>query len=131
MKNEKIFKILKSLAVSNVGISSSKHAACIMHRGDIVSFGINQLKSHPFQAKFAKHPEAIYLHAEIHAIYNALKTLDVNDLSKCSLYVLRVTKNNSVDTSCPCEGCMMAINTFNIKNVFYTAKSNCTQFHKM
>lgn len=131
MKNEKIFKILKSLAISNDGISSSKHAACIVHKGDIVSFGINQRKTHPFQAKFAKNSEAIYLHAEIHAIYNALKTLDVTDISKCSLYVMRVTKRNFVDSSCPCEGCMMAINTFNIKNVFYTAESNAIDFIKL
>ena len=79
------------------------------------------MKSDPFQARYAKNSECIYLHAEIHAIKNALKHVSVNELSKASLYVLRVRKEDGMwAMSKPCSGCMRAIAEFGIRNVFYT-----------
>jgi len=46
------------------------------------------LKSHPFQKRWAPHPEAIYTHAEIDAIRNALKRDE--DLTRCTLYIARL-----------------------------------------
>ena len=128
-KLDKIFKHLKTLALSNDGFKNYKLAACIEYRNDIIAYGFNQTKTHPFQAKFAKHQEAIYLHAEVHAIYNALKKLPVEELSKCTLYVMRVNKEGEALISCPCKGCQMAINTFNIKHVYFT-ENNSVEFKK-
>lgn len=122
-KDKKIFETLKALALSSEGVKSSKHSAAIVNRGRIISFGINHLKSHPFQKQYSRTSDCIYFHAETHAIYNALKNISIDELSKCDLYVLRVMHDGSLSESCPCSGCKKAIKAFNIKNVFYTDRT--------
>lgn len=125
---EKIAEAIPAAAHNRRGrVLRTRIAACIVYKNEIVSVGINQLKSHPFQAKFSRHEESIFLHAETDAIKNALKHIDVNQLSKSTLYVCRVKydeqKNKKVQMRgmCkPCEGCQRAIATFNINKVVYT-----------
>lgn len=125
---EKIAEAIPAAAHNRRGrVLRTRIAACIVYKNEIVSVGINQLKSHPFQAKFSRHADAIFLHAETDAIKNALKHISVSDLSKSSLYICRVkydeqtTKKIQMRGMCkPCEGCQRAIATFNIKKVVYT-----------
>ena len=125
-KHEKVFNVLSYLARDVKDFGSSRQAAAIVYKNDIIGFGINQRKSHPFQAKYGKNRFSIYLHAEISAIRNSLKLFDIDDLKKSSLYVCRVKYSSEwkkeliYANSCPCEGCMRAICDFGIKNVYYT-----------
>lgn len=119
-REKRIFDVLKTLAQSHEGASNTQLAACIVYKNSIVSFGLNSMKTHPFQQKYAKNDLAIFLHAETNAIYNALKKLDLREIQKSKLYVIRVKKDNSIGSSCPCEGCKRAIATFGIKSINYT-----------
>jgi tRNA(Arg) A34 adenosine deaminase TadA len=104
----------------------SRHYACIVYRGVAVAFGQNVKKSHPFQLKFGKNRESIFIHSEVGAIYNALRRISLNDLKRSTLYVTRLKQVSSVDTtlipgdSRPCEGCARCIATFNIRRVICT-----------
>ena len=106
--------------------SNIRFAAAVVYRNKIVSIGYNRNKSHPFQAKYAKNPEAIYLHAEVHAIKNALRELSVEELKNTELYISRVKKPQAGDNhfvwglSKPCSGCERAIAEFGIKRTIYT-----------
>lgn len=118
--------LISTLAVGSVGVTGTRMAACIVHKNRVAAFGVNKLKSHPFQLKFGKNADSIYLHAEIDAIKNSLRFLDVDDLKKSTLYVCRIKKEKKKDCwglSKPCPGCTRAIATFNIKNVFYSTDS--------
>jgi tRNA(Arg) A34 adenosine deaminase TadA len=96
-------------------------SAVIVIKNKIVGLGFNQMKTHPFQAKFSKNKDSVYIHAEIHAIKNALRSIDVDDLRYADLYVTRVMNGNSKrGMSKPCEGCVGAIVEFGIKRVYYT-----------
>lgn len=125
---EKIAEAIPAAAHNRRGrVLRTRIAACIVYKNEIVSVGINQLKSHPFQAKFSRHEDSIFLHAETDAIKNALKHIDVDQLSKSTLYVCRVkydehkSKKVQMRGMCkPCEGCQRAIATFNINKVVYT-----------
>lgn len=105
---------------------NNRMSACIVYKNDIVAFGINERKSHPFQAKYRKNDEAVFLHAETSAIKNALKYITVEELEKSTLYVCRIkyqdfNKRKLVfGLSKPCCGCMNCIEAFNIRNVIYT-----------
>ena len=83
-------------------------------------------KSHPFQAKYAKNEMAIFLHAEVHAIKNALREVKVDELSKCDIYITRVKRKQAGDSqfiwglSKPCPGCARAIAEFGIRRTIYT-----------
>ena len=123
--NEGILHTLATIAEANDG-SNIRFAAAVVYRNKIVSIGYNRMKSDPFQAKYAKNSEAIYLHAEVHAIKNALREIPVEDLPKCELYISRVKKPKAGDKhfvwglSKPCAGCERAIVEFGIKRTIYT-----------
>lgn len=83
------------------------------------------MKSHPFQLQYSKNKDAIYLHAEIAAIKNAFRILDLKDFKYTSLYICRVKKfargsDWMFGMAKPCAGCQKAIAEFDIRNVFYT-----------
>ena len=85
------------------------------------------MKSHPFQAHWAKNDDAIFWHAETHAIWNALRICDEDDLRKMTLYVSRARRPENGNSkqwiwgnSRPCEGCMSCLTKYNIKQVVYT-----------
>lgn len=105
---------------------NTRISAAIVYKNDIVAFGVNTRKSHPFQAKFGKNEDAVYLHAETDAIKNALKYITVEELEKSTLYICRVKftdthrKKMIFGLSKPCCGCARCISTFGIKNVIYS-----------
>ncbi len=125
---EKIAEAIPAAAHNRKGrFLRTRIAACIVYKNEIVSVGINQLKSHPFQAKFSRHEDSIFLHAETDAIKNALRHITVEQISKASLYVCRVVKYSEKNKKIkvrgickPCDGCQRAIANFNIKKVVYT-----------
>jgi tRNA(Arg) A34 adenosine deaminase TadA len=119
-RHDRIMQFLIRQAQDNAPNESSKHAAAVVLKNEIVSIGWNELKSHPFQVAFSKEPEKYFLHAEVSAIRKSLNHISADDLKKSSLYVARVMKNGSWGYSCPCLGCKMAISAFDIKKVIFT-----------
>lgn len=127
MKNVNIgiLYTLTKVAAANPN-PQEKLAAAIVYRNRIISVGMNSMKSHPLQAKYAKNKEAIYLHAEIAAIKNSLRELNVDDLSKCDIYISRVKKEKPFSNkyvwglAAPCSGCRRAIAEFGLRKVVYT-----------
>lgn len=119
----KLKEVLASVAL-NSDHHRSKHSALILYKNEIISVGFNRIKSHPFQKKYAKANEAIFLHAEISAIKQSLRRITLKELSKSTLYVARIRLNNENKPhfmySKPCDGCMRAIAEFDIRKVFYT-----------
>ena len=128
VKHSKYLNILSKVAadISYPVSGNARLAACIVFRKDIVSFGINEMKSHPFQAKYGKNKNCVFLHAETSAIKNALKYITEDELERSTLYVCRVKfqdpskKEMIFGLSKPCSGCFRCINTFNIRQVIFT-----------
>ena len=123
--NVGILHTLAKIAEANDD-SNIRFAAAVVYRNKIVSVGYNRNKSHPFQAKYAKNPDAIYHHAEVHAIKNALREINVEELKNTELYISRVKRPKAGDDhfvwglSKPCPGCARAIAEFGIKRTIYT-----------
>ena len=111
-----------SITVKPVTKQGARLAALITYKGRVLAVGTNRKKSHPFQSKYRKNDNAIYLHAETDAIKKALREKD--DLSKCILYIARARGSEKYGfnpgKASPCIGCMRAIVDFGIKNVYYT-----------
>lgn len=95
-------------------------AVIVDRRGVVISYGMNSRKSDPMAAKYGRHPDAVYPHAELAAIKRALTVIGVEDLADCTLFVARVLKNGTEALAKPCCGCQRAINEFGIKNVIWT-----------
>ena len=121
--NDRILSILIDHAKRSPKIFRVQMTAALGRRGELLRHTIsnNSLKTHPFQRQYARHPDAIHLHAEVAAIAKAKHILD--DLSDCELYVARVKNDNGVlvpGNARPCRGCWECIAAFNIKRVHYT-----------
>lgn len=92
-------------------------------KGRVLSIGKNSYtKTHPMQARYAKlagpsytaHNYA-YKHAEIDAIIRC------EELDKAyRIEVIRVRKDGSFGSACPCEACKIAISRTNIKIIVHT-----------
>lgn len=119
-------QLLNIAAAIEEPVGKARLAASIVMYNSVIAYGISQYKTHPLQSRFSSNSEAISLHAEICAIKNALRTIDLSDLSKCTLYIARSKYSDQDRTSIipglakPCSGCMRAIATFGIKKVIYT-----------
>lgn len=126
MKTEDTLNLLEKVAEGSEGHSHARLAAAIVKNNQIISIGTNRMKTDPFQARFGKNQHAIYLHAEIHAIKNALKTMSISDLAGSDLYICRIKRPFSTakhyirGLAKPCEGCARAIVEFGIRRVIYS-----------
>ena len=120
-----IFNETFKLAQSVEPVRGARIAAAVVRRGKVISYGYNHKKSHPFQTRFCKNRHAVFFHAEVHAIKNALKSVDVEDLSKCELYIVRAKRDKAnrkwiTGMSKPCSGCQKCIDLFDLKSVYYS-----------
>lgn len=97
-------------------------AAAIVYRNSILGIGCNRMKSHPFQAKYSKNEESIFLHAEVHAIKNALREHSLDRIRGTRMIIVRPTKKG-YGMAKPCDGCMRALAEFGIDSVYYTTDS--------
>lgn len=120
-KDQTFISILKKITQDIDCVGNQTLAACIVKKNKIAAFGNNKNKTHPLQSKFTKHPQALYLHAEIDAIKNTIKRYGVDYLVGSTLYVARTKKNGSEGLAKPCKGCMQAIESFGIAEVVYTS----------
>lgn len=95
-------------------------AAALVYRNTILGIGCNRMKSHPFQARYSKNQESIFLHAEVHALKNALKEHNLDRIRGAKMIIVRRTKKG-YGLAKPCEGCMRAMAEFGIENIYYTS----------
>ena len=90
-----------------------KHGCVIVDpRGQVVAEAYNR----PFSGK-----NIFGLHAEISALA-ILKKHGPKYAAKCTLYVVRVCKQNTIQMSKPCPMCTDAIIRAGIRRVFYTVR---------
>ena len=134
-RTKKILDNLFILSRDNDSFAAASIAAAIVYKNKVISYGFNQSKSHPFQNRFRKNPHSIFLHAEVDAIKNALRTLSNEDLSKCTLMVVRTKLDKPkgshiLGNAMPCIGCAACIEAFGIKKVIYSTDEGGYDFLK-
>lgn len=100
--------------------SISRMAAVLTYDNYYTFIGYNQYKTHPLQARYGYNKDAIYLHAEIDAIRQAVAYLQDDNLCRYSMYVARILANGTTALAKPCSGCTKAIKEFNIKYLEWT-----------
>lgn len=99
-------------------------------RGKVCGIGMNQSKTHPVQAAYAKKAKQEYrisLHAEIAALIDSLKN------SKERPYGVAVarTTHSGFGLAKPCPICMAAIVEAGIKEIIYTTNDTHIEVLKL
>ena len=92
--------------------------AAITKKGDIIGVGKNSLKSHPFQARYSRNDESIYLHAETAALLDAINKGE--DPAGGVMHVIRRMRDDTLGLARPCQGCMKALAAYGIDRVVYS-----------
>ena len=92
--------------------------AAITKKNDIIGVGKNQMKTHPFQAKFSRNPDSIYLHAETAALLDAIN--NGQNPSGGVMHVIRRLRDDTLGLARPCSGCMKALDAYGISRVIYS-----------
>lgn len=118
--NQKVLNDLLVIARDVPSFAAAQVASGVYIRNRLVALGTNSSKSHPFMQQYAKNPFANFWHAEVRAIFNALKITD--DLSRATLFVARARKIHAGASGIarPCDGCWRAIKDYQISRVVYT-----------
>ena len=119
-----LLRIAEGLPLS----ADARVAASIVIGNEVIAIGVNEEKTHPMAKRFSKNKDAIYLHAEVAAIKNALRKVSVNDLARATIYIARAKKTGRGGSfkegeAAPCQGCRRAIETFGIRRVVHTSES--------
>lgn len=125
---DKFLSSLSLIAIDVIPVAHAKIAAALVYKGEVISIGTCQYKSHPMQKQYGRNPMSVFLHAEIDALIKGQKRIESRGipLKKCTMYVARVKKpyaNASgfiTGMAKPCEGCMKALTEAGIVNVVYT-----------
>lgn len=127
-RDKRILNALTKIAVKLEPVKSSRIAAALVYKNDIISIGTCSYRTHTFQSKFTKNPHAIHLHAETDAIRQALNSVHPDELKKATLYIQRskLDRNKKwVNGSAkPCSGCLKAIIQYDIKRVIYSTETD-------
>lgn len=129
--NNKYLSFLAEYAIDNDPCSGAKVAAGILVKNTLFIIGYNKNKTDPWAARFAKNPEADWIHAEVSAIKNTINHFRGERyareiLKNATMYVCRVKKENQYGLDYtwglarPCTGCMSAIKEYEIKRVIYS-----------
>lgn len=117
----RILSYLTELAAVTPKVGNARVAAAIVNGGRIISIATNKRKTHTVQARFGKNAQAVYLHAEVAAIIQALKRVEVAELEGCDIYVARVAGvKREVAKVEPCAGCARAIADFKLRRIYCT-----------
>lgn len=88
-----------------------KLGAVIVKSSSIIGIGFNKTRTHPKARTRYK-----TIHAEMAAVLNS----GLEDLSGCSIYVYRETKDGKLGLARPCVHCIEMLKQVGIKHVYYT-----------
>ena len=111
----RIMSFLRRNAIDLEPVKSSRIASAIAIKRNIVSLGYCSKRTHPFQKRFAKNPDAIYLHAETNAIAKLAKSSE----SGCGAAMFV--------THAPCIDCAKLVYQSGIASVYYKNDYRSTQ----
>ena len=91
-----------------------KVGSIIAERGKVISYGVNQSKTHPFQAKWNEHSSC--LHAEMAALLTAQR-FSCFDPHKATVIVARIGRNKQTDCSYPCNYCWPVLDFVGLRTI--------------
>lgn len=110
----------KAAELAEKSTMQQRHGCVIVYNDrDIIAKGFNHMRC-TMETTFS-------VHAEIEAVNKlrqVLRTKNKDYINKCTLYVVRVSRNHELDNplcmSLPCEKCREAIHAVGIKRICYS-----------
>jgi len=125
MNLNRIIEISFALAGKCRHTKRCRHYSFIFENKKLLSIGVNSPKTHPLNLKYNyinkqknNISEVVGTHSELSAVIK----LGLDDYSGLILVNTRINRNNKLDYSFPCNGCMDMIKQLNFEKVVYSDK---------
>lgn len=125
MKLNKIAEISYALAGKCTHNKRCKHFSFIFKNKRLISIGMNSPKTHPLNLKYNylnKQRNNISDVVGTHSELSAVIKLGLDDCSGFTMVNTRINRNNKLDFSFPCNGCMEMIVQLGFNKVIYSTK---------
>jgi hypothetical protein len=126
-KEYKAVEMLSLIARDVAPIKSSRIAAGLYIQGRLISIGVNQNKTSPFQKRWSRNDRCgALIHAEVDCLKNALKKVSVDDLKNATMVVTRMKYSSSERDKMvfgmvkPCSGCQAMLNCYSVARIIWT-----------
>jgi deoxycytidylate deaminase len=126
MNYKKIIEISYALAGKCRHNKRCRHFSFIFKNKRLISIGMNSPKTHPLNLKYdyinkQKHniSDVVGTHSELRAVIK----LGLSDYRGYTLVNTRINRNQELDYSLPCNGCMQMIRELGFDRVIYTTKN--------
>ena len=115
LSEKKLYKLTKIAASEykkyNLDLRKQRHVSLILHKGRLVSAGVNVFKTHPSASEIG------YRFGEVHSEIDAL--IKCRHKKKLTLINFRFNKKGQLRNSFPCELCLpWATKVFD--NIYYS-----------
>lgn len=123
MNFNKIIEVSYALINKHNADLRCRHFSFILDKSKIISIGLNSLKTHPKNLKYNyvnKLNENISDIVGTHSELSAVIKLGEEDCSGLTLVNTRINRNEELDFSSPCSGCLDMIKQLNFKNVYFS-----------
>lgn len=104
----------RALKIASQSTCRKKHGVVVAKGRRVLAVAVNSYRNSPRLIGLEQDQRSY--HAEI----NALKQLDSSDLSKCTLYSVRVSASGEAVMAKPCPPCMLAIKEAGIKEIIWS-----------
>jgi deoxycytidylate deaminase len=125
MNLHKIIEITFALAGKYQHNKRCRHFSFIFEKQRLLSIGINNPKTHPLNLRYNyinKQRDKISEMVGTHSELNAVIKLGLEDCSGFTMVNTRINRNNKLDYSYPCNGCMDMIKKYGFKKIIYSTK---------
>ena len=126
MNFDKIIEVSYALISKHNADLRCRHFSFIMDRNKIISIGLNSLKTHPKNLKYnyvnklnQNISDIVGTHSELSAVIR----LGKENCSGLTLVNTRINRNNELDFSAPCSGCLDMIKQLNFKSVYFSGNN--------
>ena len=132
MKNlNKVIEISYALSGKYPFRQRCKHFSFIFDRNRLLSIGMNSPKTHPLNLKYNyinKQHNKISMLVGTHSELSAVIKLGYENYEGFTLINTRINRNDKLDYSHPCNGCMDMLKQLGFKKVYYTNKNSEFEF---
>lgn len=105
----------RAIKIAYTSTERQRHGCVIVKGGRVISVGVNTFRNHPL---FVSDPNR---NSSYHAEINAMRGVEVRG---ATVYVARISRNNSPVLSAPCIFCMHAIMKSGAKRIVWTTNTN-------
>tara|TARA_B100000427_G_C15244487_1_gene479352 strand:+ start:139 stop:477 length:339 start_codon:yes stop_codon:yes gene_type:complete len=92
----------------------ASHGAVVIYRGKIIGRGCNKYCLRDKKRKIFS------IHAEVSAVQDALRRINLDELKKTKIIIVRINNDGEIKDSFPCEKCRKYLIDHGIRNIYYS-----------